>query len=88
LTSIFITLPSRLKTELETSLHKSKPSYSLTELLLKLTGNSNKIANIIDANKEEFSLFNVLFNQLSKIIPINKILLFPLPEFKLYYNGY
>ena len=58
------------------------------ELLLKLTGNSNKTPNIIDGNKKEFNLFNNLFNQITDIIPSNKMLLFPLPEFKLYYDSY
>ena len=58
------------------------------ELLLKLTGNIGKEANIIDINKKKDSLFNNLFTQILGISHINKMLLFPLPEFKLYYRGY
>ena len=58
------------------------------ELLLELTGNANKTPNIIDGDKEEFSLFDNLFNQITDIIPNNEMLLFPLPEFKLYYGSY
>jgi len=54
-------------------------------LLLLLTENLDKIPEIIDGKEEESNLLLNIFNQTNKIIPFNKMLLFPLPEFKLYY---
>ena len=54
-------------------------------LLLILTGNLNKKPTIVDAKREDDNLFSSIFSKTKQIIPINKMLLFPLPEFKLYY---
>ena len=54
-------------------------------LLLSTTGNIGKTARIVENNEEPFSLFNEFFNKTNQAISFNKILLFPLPEFKLYY---
>ena len=58
------------------------------DLLLELTGNKGKTANIINIENTKYSFFESLFNQISELIPINKMVLFPLPEFKLYYSRY
>ena len=52
-----------------------------------LTGNINKTAELIEPEKKHDNFFHKLLSQFSDIIPINKMLLFPLPEFKLYYSG-
>ena len=57
-------------------------------LLLKMTGNSNKVPKIIDSYEDDYSFFDSIFSKANKIIPFNKMLLYPLPEFKLYYQGY
>ena len=54
-------------------------------LLLSTTGNIGKTARIVENNEEPFSLFNEFFNKTNQAISFNKMLLFPLPEFKLYY---
>jgi protease-4 len=54
-------------------------------LLLSTTGNIGKTARIVEDNEEPFSLFNEFFNKTNQAISFNKMLLFPLPEFKLYY---
>ena len=55
------------------------------DLLLIMTGNEGKNPKIVEDEDEDFSLFNKIFNKTDKLISFNKMLLFPLPEFKLYY---
>lgn len=54
-------------------------------LLLIVTGNIGKTPKLIEKKDEQFSLFNDFFNKTNQMISFNKMLLFPLPEFKLYY---
>ena len=54
-------------------------------LLLIITGNIGKTPKLIEKKDEQFSLFNDFFNKTNQMISFNKMLLFPLPEFKLYY---
>ena len=55
------------------------------DLLLVMTGNEGENPKIVEDEDEDFSLFNKIFNKTDKLISFNKMLLFPLPEFKLYY---
>lgn len=55
------------------------------DLLSKILGNSDKRPQVIYAEEDEIKLFSDIFNQINKSISFNKMLLFPLPEFKLYY---
>ena len=57
-------------------------------LLLIMTKNSDKKPKIVYGEENEFNLFDNILGQTDKIISLNKMLLFPLPEFKLYYWGY
>ena len=55
------------------------------DLLLVMTDNIGKSPNLIEENEEPFSLFNNFLNKSNQMISFNKMLLFPLPEFRLYY---
>ena len=56
-------------------------------LMLLLTGNINKTASLIEPENNDDNFISNFLNQLYDI-SMNKMLLFPLPEFKLYYDSY
>ena len=55
------------------------------DLLLVMTDSKGKDPKIIYGENKEFNLFDDMLNQANEVLPFNKMLLFPLPEFKLYY---
>ena len=55
------------------------------DLLLVMTDSKGKNPKIIYGKDKEFNLFDDMLNQANEVISFNKMLLFPLPEFKLYY---
>ncbi len=54
-------------------------------LLLTMVGDTEGAPSIIEENDKEFNLFEQIFSKTSQVVSFNKMLLFPLPEFKLYY---
>ena len=54
-------------------------------LLLAMVGDIEGTPSIIENNDKEFNLFEQIFSKTSQVVSFNKMLLFPLPEFKLYY---
>lgn len=58
---------------------------SINLLLAMVGGDIEGAPRIIENNDKEFNLFEQIFSKTSQVVSFNKMLLFPLPEFKLYY---